>query len=135
MIDGEEITITSMGDEALTLVSITTGGSGWSIASPPELPRDLLPGQSMSVWVQSQGGDGALFIESNDPDTPVWNVPLTATADSPPNLVIGSPSNGDVLDIAAVTTLEATITDNDQVGSRFELIGANVMAFFAIRFF
>jgi hypothetical protein len=113
-LDGEEVVITSMGGEAVTILSIDTGGSDWSISSPPALPRDLLPGQSMSVWVQSQGGEGTLFIESNDPDTPVWQVPLSASTDSPPTLVISSPGDGDVLDIGAMSTLEATISDADQ---------------------
>jgi hypothetical protein len=109
--DSTQVRISSLGTAPLTIFSISSGGAGWSIDSLPALPRELLPGETMGLEVSGGDGGGGLYIESDDPDTPLWEVPLSATLDEAPELVITTPTDGDILEPGASTDFTASVSD------------------------
>ncbi len=75
----------------LGLVRLTNhAGNRFAIPTPPAAGTSLLPGQSTTFAVEYfdngvvQTYNGVLEVDSNDPGTPVVNVPLSAATDPPP---------------------------------------------------
>lgn len=104
-----EVRITNLGDAPLTVSAISVSGDGWSFEA--ELPAVLAPGDEQVVTVTGVGGDGALVIQSDDPDEPSLEVPLAAVADVAPTVEILEPSADAVLE-SGDTTLLAVVSDD-----------------------
>lgn len=107
------LTIHSTGDRPLTIERIDVGGSGWT-AEPIELPQVLDAGQSLAVVVLPGDGEGSVRVTTDDPDTPVIDVPLHAVANTPPSLTLVTPRSGWTLPIGVTTPLTATVSDPDE---------------------
>ena len=57
-------------------------------------------------------GSGTMTIVSDDPDEPEVVVPLTATPDMPPSLIVETPVDGEVLSPGVVTSFRAWVLDD-----------------------
>ena len=106
-----EVTVDNDGDLPFDVTRIDTDSPSWS-AVHDALPVTLEPGASLVISVSGAPVDSTLVIETTDPAHPELSVPLTATADAPPTLSITRPGTGSTLDVGAVTTFEAAVTDD-----------------------
>ena len=107
-----ELRISSLGSVPLTIESLAIAGGGWALNNPPTLPQAIAPGEFMNLSLIEGVGTGSLYVESNDPDTPVWEVPLSATLDSPPELEITSHGDGEVIEPGSTTEFVANVFDS-----------------------
>ena len=115
------ITVSNEGDAARAAAAAALEGEGWSVESPT-LPAVVAPGDSLSFVVTGEGGDGALVITTDDPDTPTLTVPLAAVANEPPTVVIGTPTDGEVLAPGAATYFDATVEDDADAPEALTLV-------------
>ena len=88
----QDLLITNAGDATLTVTSAAVAGEGWTLEAEPT-PWSLPPGVSSPITV-SGVGSAVLQIESDDPETPLLAVPLTAAADQAPTLAWLTPADG-----------------------------------------
>ena len=104
--------ISNLGAAPLTIEALTTTGGSWFLDNPPTLPNDIDPGDFISINLREGSGPGSLYIESNDPNTPVWEVPLSATLDTPPELEITSHGDGEIIEPGSTTEFIANVLDS-----------------------
>ncbi|HNH48140.1 MAG TPA: hypothetical protein PKY30_13950, partial [Myxococcota bacterium] len=102
------LTVESVGDAALAVENLRFEG-GWS-ADTSELPLLLDPGQSWSVELKGSG-EGKARLKTDDPETPLVEIPLSSTANSAPVLTVLTPTSGDVLSSSS-TDFTASIADD-----------------------
>jgi hypothetical protein len=100
------------GDGPLTVIALSLSDPSFTLGSAPVLPSTVDPGSLMVVEVFGTAGDAVLRIETDDPDTPSVEVPLTAASDAPPLVTIDSPTGGTVLGIGEINTFYATVSDD-----------------------
>ena len=105
------VLVKNVGETALEINNIVVTGEGWTAAHAP-VPATLVPGAAFPITVGGRGGTGRLVLETNDPAAPEVRIPLEATPDSSPSLVIESPASGDVLSPGAITTFQARVSDD-----------------------
>lgn len=101
----------NIGGLPLELNNVVVTGDGWTAAHAP-VPTILEPAEVFPITVGGRGGSGRLILVSNDPVAPEIRIPLEATPDAAPSLVIESPASGDVLSPGAVTTFQARVADD-----------------------
>mgnify|MGYP000064523693 FL=1 len=106
-----EVVVENVGDAELDVTRIDTDSPSWS-AVHDTLPITLAPGDQLTISLSGAPVDTTMVIETTDPAHPELRVPLTGTADVAPTLTITSPTTGSVLDVGAVTTFEATVSDD-----------------------
>ncbi len=115
--EAQEVQIANNGDAVLSVSEITVTGDGWSLESAPELPAVIAPGDAIAASVVG-AGEGSLGIRSDDPDTPLLEIPLSATANTPPEVTIVDPLDGEILEPGVATSFTAQIDDDtDDPGS------------------
>lgn len=119
------VTVLNQGDAPLTLISVSVLGS-WDVVAPG-LPLTLDPGGSLALSVGGEG-EGTLLLESDDPDTPELSVPLSGTSDQPPTVSIDLPIDGAVLDPGAITTFQATVSDDVDAADALRLAWSSDVA-------
>ena len=93
----EKFLIRNYGTGLLTVQSLTVEGEGWTVSNDPT-PFGLDEGEIREISVDSGIGEAMLVIQSDDADTPIVNVPLSAESDQPPVLRILNPYDGEILD-------------------------------------
>lgn len=108
----DQVTVRNDGAAELIISSLTLDGSGWALVAPPSIPARLEPGASLLVVLHATSGAATLQLETNDPKQPRIDVPLAATANTPPTLSITSPTAGAVVDGAADLELSARVGDD-----------------------
>lgn len=138
--DSRTFTITNNGTAALNVASIRLEQSQ-AFTLLAEVPVSVPVGGSVDVEVVyspvTDADDGRVFIDSDDPDTPVAEVELLGTSGSP-RLVIDPPSHDfGILPLycadAVVHTLrnegtaDLLVTDLYQIGEGYGLDNANVL--------
>jgi hypothetical protein len=102
------LTVESVGESALTVEHLRFEG-GWS-ADTSALPLLLDPGQSWSVEVKGSG-EGKARLKTDDPETPLVEIPLSSTANSAPVLTVLTPTSGDILSSSS-TDFTASVSDD-----------------------
>ncbi|MCB9730431.1 MAG: choice-of-anchor D domain-containing protein [Deltaproteobacteria bacterium] len=117
----KQFTLYNTGDAPLHITGLSTVGSAdFSLALLPPLPKVLAPQKQTIVRVafnEGDGADGALRIESNDPQRPVLEVPLSSyvkgTIDTPQPCAQLQPSALNFGQVARgkVATLQTTLTN------------------------
>lgn len=105
------VTLRNDGDAALTITDLSTSGS-WILGAHDRPPLTLAPAESVALVLVGEPGTGTLTVESDDPDTPSWDVPLTGTVDQAPWAVILGPPDGTVMDNSADVALIAEVGDD-----------------------
>jgi len=100
----------NVGETSLELINVIVTGDGWTAAHDP-VPTILDPSEAFPVIVGGRGGTGRLILVSDDPIAPEIRIPLEATPNAAPSLVIESPAPGDVLAPGAHTTFRARVGD------------------------
>lgn len=70
--DSVELTLENVGTARLEVTDLTQVGESFALTDPPEVPFELAPGETETVFVTFQpviGGEfaGELYVESNDP--------------------------------------------------------------------
>lgn len=108
-------TFTIYNDGSENLDNLSVGNSfesNWLNPSPKNPPA-LVPGDSVMITVDINGSvlslgehEGLCFVNSNDPDEPVVEIPFVVTISEqilPPEIVITNPVNHIVLDTTALT--------------------------------
>lgn len=109
-----EIELTNGGDAPLTIEALTISGFGWSMDRVPALPHELAAGASVYFDVVGGDGEGTLLVQSDDPDTTLFEVPLSGAHDAAPSVIVTSPSSGEVIDPSTSPTFEAIVSDPGQ---------------------
>lgn len=105
------VTVTSDGDADLTVTGASVDGDGWTLEDPG-LPVVLAPGASLALALTGAGGDATLTITTDDPAEPTVTIPLSAVANEPPTVTIGTPTDGEVLAPGTATVFDATVADD-----------------------
>ena len=105
------VTLENAGDGDLTVTDVAVTGDGWVLGATDSLPWTLVPGWTSDLTLVGEPGSGTLTITSDDPDTPVLDVPLEATADTAPWAVISSPADAEILDNGVDVDLVAEVGD------------------------
>lgn len=105
------VTIANTGAAALTVGSIAISGEGYSI-EPVALPATIAPGDALVVTVIGHAGEAVLALATDDPDEPLVEVALSATADAPPAVQILAPAADAVLAIGSNTEFAAVVSDD-----------------------
>ena len=100
----------NVGESPLQIIDVAVEGEGWTAVHDP-VPLTLNPSQAFPITVAGNVGMGRVILMSDDPVVPEIRIPLEATPDSAPSLVIASPLGGEVLAPGAVTTFEARVSD------------------------
>jgi len=108
---GTQIEVMSVGDAPLSVTDIQVVGEGWSVTHAP-LPVTVDPGGQMPIDLSSTGGTATLVVRSNDPDVPVYEIPLHVTPDRPPTVTFIAPSGGEILSPGASTVFTAIVEDD-----------------------
>jgi len=104
-----EVFLFNDGDAPLIIDTIAVNGDGWQLGSDPT-PLEIAPSGSYVLHLTTGIGEANLIIRSNDPDREVSTVPLASYQDSPPTIVIESPSDGTIL--TEGTVLDARVVDD-----------------------
>jgi hypothetical protein len=103
--------VQNLGETPLDLINLVVTGEGWTAAHAP-VPTTLAPAEVFPITMGGRGGTGRLLVVSNDPVAPEIRIPLEATPDGSPSLLIESPAGGDILSPGAVTTFQARVSDD-----------------------
>ncbi len=106
------VTLANDGDADLTITDLSISGDGWTVGAMDTLPWTLAPGDETSLVVVGEPGTATLTVTSDDPDTPTWDVPLEATPDQVPWVVISAPTDAEVLDNGVDVDLVAEVGDD-----------------------
>ena len=104
------VTLSNVGEVDLLLDLVQANG-GWGVPEPP--PPVLGPEESVELLLRTVGGEGELFIHSNDPDEPVKTVPLMTRPDGPPTVGIVDPLPGAVIPQAEEVLVHAIVGDEE----------------------
>lgn len=92
------VTLSSVGEHAVTVNALTLQGEGWALLSAPPLPLSLPPGDQAEVVLLGQQGEARLQVGSDDPEAPTQTVSLEGLANVPPVLAWVSPEEGAVVE-------------------------------------
>ncbi len=108
--ESSDVVLQNRGGSALTLFEVAVAGEGWTVREP-SMPATIAPGQAVNVEVEGSAGLATLTLTTDDKDTPIVTVPLSATANLPPVVYITAPYEGQVLDPEVAFTLAAVVSD------------------------
>lgn len=108
---GATVAITNRGDGDLELTGLSTTSGAWTARSGL-VPATLAPGERLDVGLSGGPGDDTLVVETDDPDEPIVNVPISSVPDAAPSLRITTPASGDVLPASGDVTLVAEVADD-----------------------
>jgi hypothetical protein len=115
---GATVTIENVGTAPLTVESAGIDGSGWAIVSAA-LPSVLDPGMSLDIGLDGSAGEAVLTVLTDDPDTPLLDIPLFASADQPPSIRFVDPVDGvvlpDDLSVNVVVAAEDDVDDPESI--------------------
>jgi hypothetical protein len=100
------------GDADLSIEGLSVEGAGWALLSHEDLPYVLGPGDETTVSLSGEPGTATLFIDSDDPNVPSWEVPLVATVDQVPWVQVVAPGDSEVLDPGDPVSLVAQVGDD-----------------------
>lgn len=112
-----EVQIRNDGEADLTVTGVTVEGA-WA-AEAPATPFTLSPGAAVAFPVTG-AGEGRVNVESDDPDSAILSVPLSATADTPPTLTLEAPLDGSIL-APGDLELRATVSDAEDAPTSLSL--------------
>ncbi len=104
------VELSNQGDAALTISSLSAGGA-WTVTDPG-LPLSLPPGDAVVVELVGGPGNTTLSVLSDDPATPVLEVPVSSAVDVPPSVSIVDPADGDTIGVSAATSFAARVADD-----------------------
>jgi hypothetical protein len=107
----ELVTLTNVGDAMLEILELSLSSGAWS-QGELVLPFTIAPGDAVQLDLQTLGGEAVLSITSDDPDSPVIEVPLTALEDLAPTVEITSPTTSEVLGAGLTSTFLAIVDDD-----------------------
>ena len=106
-----EVVVENQGDAAFDVTAIDTNSPSWT-ASHDALPVTLGPGEQLLVTVSGAPVPTTMVIETTDPNHTELSVPLTGSEDLPATLSITNPSAGATLDVGAISTFDAMVSDD-----------------------
>lgn len=109
--ESSSVLVTNRGGGDLTITGLRTRDGLWSVASGL-VPTTLAPGDALEVPVSGGPPGDALVIESDDPDEPSVEVPISATADAAPTISITDPTTGDILPTTGDVSLAVEVVDD-----------------------
>ena len=107
------VTLSSVGEHAVTVEALTLQGEGWALLSSPPLPLSLEPGEEAEVILLGQEGEARLQVGSDDPEAPLQTVTLEGTPNDPPVLSWVSPPEGAAVDPGAPLVVEVSDAQDD----------------------
>ena len=102
------VTLSSVGDHAVTVESLSLQGDGWAMLSSPSLPLVLEPGRQAEVVLLGQEGEARLRVASDDPEALVQDILLAGTPNAPPALAWVSPAEGAAVDPGELLVVEVS---------------------------
>ncbi|MSQ04174.1 MAG: hypothetical protein EXR71_20175 [Myxococcales bacterium] len=106
-----DVLVRNSGEGVLNLTKIEAQGDGWTITTAPALPLALEQGEATLIGVEGTNGEGQLWVQSDDPETPLLKVPLSAILNRPPTATIVSPLADEVLTEGVDTVLTGVVYD------------------------
>ncbi len=114
------LSLENRGESTLVITDLSISGDGWTLGAF-SVPLSIPPRGKELISVSGTVGSAVLVVRSNDPDSPVVEVPLSASADAPPTVTIATPLDGAVLPGATVTRFEAQVADDVTASEVMEL--------------
>jgi hypothetical protein len=129
-ISARTVTVQNIGTADLTISSITITGTDAGEFSQTNTCAILASGESCAVTVTfnptSAGTKNAVLrISSNDPDTPIVDVPLSGTGIY--NITVSTPNGGETWQTGTTQTISWTYTGNPGSYVRIELFKNGVL--------
>ncbi len=104
------VTLENTGGADLVVAALDLVGEGWTL-EPVTLPLTLAPGARQPLRLTTTGGSATLRVQSNDPGNTNAEIPLDATVDLAPSVVIDTPVASATL-AAGGSTFEARVSDD-----------------------
>ncbi len=118
-VEATDLAVINVGSAVLDVLDVRVEGSGWRVDTA-DLPTSLDPGSSVELPVTAGVGTATLYVETSDPALPTVVVPAEATGDTPPSIVITSPSDGQVLPVGG-SVLSASVLDDNEPADGLEV--------------
>jgi hypothetical protein len=104
------VTLENTGDADLVVAALDLVGEGWTL-EPVTLPLTLAPGARQPLRLTTTGGSATLRVQSNDPGNATLEIPLDASVDLAPSVVIDTPAASATLATGG-STFEARLADD-----------------------
>ena len=108
------VTLENTGDADLIVAALDLVGDGWTM-DPVALPLTLPPGARQPLRLMTSGGSATLRVQSNDPGNTTLEIPLDATLDLAPSVVIDTPAASATLAAGGSTFVARVADDVDAV--------------------
>ncbi len=91
------VTLHSIGEVGVDILSISLEGEGWSLLEVPSVPFTIESGATVELSLLGNEGEATLTVETHAPDAPVATVPLSAIPNSAPSVGWVSPADDDIV--------------------------------------
>ncbi len=95
--EARTVTLQSVGEVGVDIVSISLEGEGWALPQLPSVPFTIEPSDSVELLLLGNEGEATLSVKTHAPDTPEATVALSATQNAAPSISWVSPADGDTL--------------------------------------
>lgn len=91
------VTLQSVGEVDIDVLSISLEGEGWSLLQLPSVPLTIPTGGEVELVLLGNEGDATLTILTDNAEDPTIEVPLSASQNGTPTISWVSPSEGDAV--------------------------------------